>query len=256
MEKDKIIGIVGGMGPHAGYDLAAKILEHTIASADQDHLPVALLSYPERIPDRATFLFGEAPDHPGCAIARIVEQLERVGAVVAAIPCNTAHAPPIFDHVQQSIAERGGTIELVSIIDATVAEVERAFPAGTPIGILGTTAVYELRLYADALEAAGYPAVMPDPAVQETSVNQVIYNPGFGLKAQSQPVTREARERLLGAISHLKAHGARAVILGCTELPLALPEPTVDDLPLVDPTVLLARALIAATYPEALVPAP
>ena len=51
-----IIGIVGGVGPYAGLDLTEKIFGQTIASSDQEHLPVALLSLPERIEDRTRYL--------------------------------------------------------------------------------------------------------------------------------------------------------------------------------------------------------
>ena len=61
-----------------------------------------------------------------------------------------------------------------------------------------------------------------------------------------------ARQSLLEAIDHLRALGAEAVILGCTEFPLAVPEPDADGIPLIDPTVVIARALIRETYPERL----
>jgi len=43
-------------------------------------------------------------------------------------------------------------------------------------------------------------------------------------------------------------------VLGCTELPLAVPEPEVDGIPIIDPSLALARALIRETYPEQLKP--
>jgi aspartate racemase len=46
--------------------------------------------------------------------------------------------------------------------------------------------------------------------------------------------------------------GAEAVVLGCTELPLAVPEAELDGLPIVDPTRILARALIRAVTPARL----
>jgi aspartate racemase len=67
-------------------------------------------------------------------------------------------------------------------------------------------------------------------------------------------VTREAREAVLSAIRHLADLGAQAVVLGCTELPLAVEEATVLGLPVIDPAVALARALIRETHPEKLKP--
>ena len=56
-----IIGVVGGVGPHAGYDLSLKILEETQADSDQAHIPVVVVSEGDSIPDRTTFLDGTAP---------------------------------------------------------------------------------------------------------------------------------------------------------------------------------------------------
>ena len=60
MSKDDAkIGIVGGAGPYAGLDLAQKILQQTRAKNDQDYLPTLLISTPDQIEDRTSFLLGE-----------------------------------------------------------------------------------------------------------------------------------------------------------------------------------------------------
>lgn len=252
MKKDKVIGIISGMGPHAGLDLAAKIFNQTAARRDQDHLPVAILSYPERLVDRTSFLFDEIDTNPAFALAEIARQLESVGAVVAGMPCNTAHAAPILDVIRAELRRTGHRIEILSIIDETVRSIREAHPELQRVGVLGTTAVYRLRLYRDALAAAGITPVVPDPERQERLVNATIFDETWGLKVHSDPPTDEARARLLEAIEHLKDDGAQAVILGCTELPLVIPEPEIFGLPTIDPTAILARSLIRATYPEAL----
>ena len=55
---------------------------------------------------------------------------------------------------------------------------------------------------------------------------ELIFDPVFGIKAQANPVTPQARQNLLNAIGHLRDKGAEAVILGCTELPLAITSAT------------------------------
>ena len=42
-----MIGIVGGVGPYAGLDLAKNIFDNTLAETDQQHLPLVMLSLPE-----------------------------------------------------------------------------------------------------------------------------------------------------------------------------------------------------------------
>ena len=83
-------------------------------------------------------------------------------------------------------------------------------------------------------------------------VQQAISNTAYGIKAQSNPVTPEARAALLAEAEKLVEQGADAVILGCTEIPLALTEPDLRGVPLLDATKGLARALIIAFAPERL----
>lgn len=252
MEKERIIGVIGGMGPYAGLDLIRKIFDLTDADRDQDHLPVALLSYPGRIRDRSTFLFEKSGPNPAEAIATIARQLDDLGATVAGMPCNTAHAPAIFDVILQRLRDAGASLQLLNMIDETVTYLHEETDRIERIGLLSTTAVYRLGLYKNALDKAGFDPVMPDENVQETIINRTIFDPTYGIKAQANPVSQIARQSLISAIEHLQEKGAEAVILGCTELPLAVPEDEVDSIMVIDPTEVLARALVRTTYPERL----
>ncbi len=250
--KENVIGVISGMGPYAGLDLVKKIFDNTQAGKDQEHLPVALLSYPDRIIDRSTFLFGKTELNPALALADIARLLEQAGAVVACMPCNTAHAPVIFDTIESELASTGHRIRMVHMIRETAQHIRREVPGVRRIGLLSTLAVYRLKLYHHALKDVGLDTVVPDDDVQENVVNRTIFDPEFGIKAKANPVTSQARQNLLDAIDHLRERGADAVILGCTELPLAVTEPEIDGIPIIDPTDVLARALIRETYPEAL----
>ena len=57
-------------------------------------------------------------------------------------------------------------------------------------------------------------------------------------------MTKRARQDLLQAIDLLKQKGAELVIKGCTEIALAVPEMEVNGVPLIDPSIVLARSLI------------
>jgi aspartate racemase len=252
--KDNVIGVLGGMGPAAGVDLVSKIIQQTAARTDHEHLPVALLNYPERIIDRSTFLFGETDVNPAFAMADILRQLEGAGAVAAGIPCNTAHAPAILDTVREELDRTGHTIRIVHMIEETAAFMQEHMPQVQTVGTLSTLAVYDLQLHRRPLEAAGFDVVGPDDDVKEDIVNRTIFDTEFGLKAQTDPVTDRARQNLVTAIDHLVAKGADAVVLGCTELPLAPMVEERSDVLLVDPAEILARALIRDTYPDALKP--
>jgi aspartate racemase len=253
MKPDRTIGVIGGMGPHAGLDLVLKLLDQTQANTDFAHLPIALLSYPGEIPDRSPFLFGETDENPAYALAGIAGTLAALGATVAGIPCNTAHGPRIYDVMEAEIARQGYPIRILHLIEETVRFVMEHWPQYRRIGVLSTLATYQLGLYQTPLEAAGLTAVLPDEAVEHI-VNRTIFDTGYGLKAQANPPSKIARQSLLDALNHLREKGAEAVILGCTELPLAIPEAEINGLPMIDPAVALARALIRETFPEKLKP--
>jgi len=108
-------------------------------------------------------------------------------------------------------------------------------------------------VYVDVLEPLGFTAVLPPLTLQTEKIHPAIYDPVYGLKACGL-ATDQAQENLRLGLDHLKAAGAEAVILGCTELPLAFAETTAVGLPLIDPTLILARALIREANPAKLKP--
>ena len=256
MNERNAIGVIGGLGPYAGLDLVKKIFDETIATTDQEHLPVTLISYPGRIPDRSTYIADQQQPDPVAPLAEILRRLSAAGCSVAGMPCNTAHAPVIFDKLRQTILDEGLEIDLLNMIDASGASVRRVDPHVQRVGILATTSTLENRLYDAALEAIGLEAVIPAGDFQHDVINPVIFDVDWGIKAYSNPPTERARASLLDGIRHLRQRGAQAVILGCTELPLAVPERMIDGLPIIDSTRSLARALIRATQPEKLRPSP
>jgi aspartate racemase len=65
-------------------------------------------------------------------------------------------------------------------------------------------------------------------------------------------VTPRARADLERGVADLRRQGAEAIILGCTEMPLAFPEGSFEGVPLIDPTLVLARSLIKEVAPARL----
>lgn len=245
-----MIGIIGGVGPLAGVDTYKKIIEETAATSDQDHLPVLLYSLPDRISDRTTFLLDRNAENPGEMLSKIALQLEKAGATVAAIPCNTAHADPIYSVVEDKLQEMKSGLKLLHIVKETVKFVQQNYP-NAKVGILSTTGTKNEGIYSKRFKEAGIAVAEPDDTDQDR-VHQAIYNKEYGIKAQSSPVSAQAIKELQDVLDNLKNQGAEVVILGCTELPLALPEKTYHDMVLADPNRILARALIRAVNPEKL----
>jgi aspartate racemase len=234
------MGVVGGLGPYAGLDLVRKVFAATPARRDQDHLPLALVSVPHRVPDRTAFLLGHASENPGHAIADVVSQLVAAGAEVVGVPCNTAHAPAIFAPVVEAAA---GRCELVHMVEEVAAEIRRRFPSARRVGVLATTGTIAAGTYSQCLGAVGIDVVRPSEALQEGEVHPAVYDPTFGIKAVSHPPDRRAVDGLRRALLHLTEHGAEVVVLACTEVPLALSNKD-STVPLVDATKVLARSLV------------
>lgn len=249
-----MIGIIGGVGPYAGVDLVTKILDHTRAGVDQEHLPLVLLSCPQRIVDRTEYLQGNVQPNPGFALGRLAVQAAVAGARVVAIPCNTAHAPKIFEVVDASLRAHRKDVQLVHMVDEVVASILRLPTRPKTVGVISTSGTFNCRLYRNALTAKGFRVVRPETSTQESLVHPAIYA-SYGIKARSNPVAERAVTDVQLVARNLIARGAEVIVLGCSELPLVFPDrQSFEGVPLIDPATILARALIAKTFPEKLVP--
>jgi aspartate racemase len=249
---EPVIGIVGGVGPYAALDLARKIFDETVATRDQDHMPVALLSYPSLIPDRTAFLLGETDVTPALGILEVIADLERLGCQVIGIPCHTAHAPAIWDVIAEGIAERGSGVRLLHMVEEAALFVRHAFPDVTRVGVLSTVGTQLSGVYPAVLGRHGLRAVTLEDSEHRRLVHDSVYDPEFGVKAHASPVSERARANALTAVERARAAGAEVVVLACTELPLAVPEGVVGGTPVIDATRVLARALIRSVAPALL----
>jgi len=247
-----MIGIVGGVGPYAGIDLLKKVYDNTIADSDQEHLDTALLSMSSSIKDRTAFLSGEISENPAFAIAEVLLKLESIGATVAGIPCNTAHSEGIYDVVADILKKRDSRLKLLNMIEETVSFIARNYAQVSAVGVLSTTGTYKSGVYSKALQQKNYKVVLPPMEMQEKLIHTAIYDAEYGIKAHSNPVHPQAVHNLHQGILYLKEQGAQAVILGCTEIPLAIPEKEAQGLTTIDPTGILARALIKNYQPQKL----
>ena len=253
MNGEKMIGVVGGLGPYAGLDLVRKIFDETQANTDQEHLPVLLLSASGDVADRTEFLLGRADTNPAHALCRIVRQLESAGADVVGMPCNTAHAPPILDVLLSELRKADSRAVFVHMIDEVKAFLREHHPELRKVGLLCTTGTCASGIYDALVKGQGSETIRLDETFQQL-VHSAMYDPASGIKAQAGPVSDKARQRLLDGVEHLRQKGAEAVVLGCTEIPLAVTEKTIGDLTVIDPTRVLARALIREAAPGKLKP--
>ena len=247
-----MIGIVGGVGPYAGLDLAKNIFDNTIADTDQDHLDLLMLSVPQTITDRTEYLMGRDETNPGAAIARVLMRMEKAGATVAGIPCNTAHAEGIFGVIEKALEHAGAKIMLINMAQETVKAIREEYPAVKNVAVLSTTGTYKFGIYAKPLKEEKLKIFVPGFETQDNVVHAAIYNREYGIKAKANPVTDRARSDLLDVARQLVDQGAELIIKGCTEIVLAIPEDKIYGVPTIDPSVVLARRLVEIECPEKL----
>jgi len=240
-----MIGIVGGMGPLAGIDLAQKIINQTLATKDQDHISQILYSSPKHIGDRTEYVLGNIKENPAYAIANIIFSLESMGATVVGLPCNSAHAPEIFSVIKQSLEEKKASIQLLHMIEEVGKFIKTYFPNLKRVGVLGTTGTYKSGLYNRIKDFD----VINVSEKEVEAVHQAVYHPEFGIKSVPDKISEQSMGILNAASRSLIEKGAEVIVLGCTELPLALTGKYFENTPLVDSTLVLARALIASVDP-------
>ena len=247
-DNGRIIGVVGGVGPYAGLDLCRKIFNQTKASKDQDHLSVALLSYPCRIVGRPDYLQGSTHTNPAFAVCEIVSQLVQLGAGVVGIPCNTMHSPRIFDVLLDEAKKAELEVRILNMVEEVRDFIQKtltrkALKGHYKIGLLGTEALVVSGVYQEALQGQGLEIVVPDSHHQK-KIESALFHPVYGIKAQSNPVSDRARGLITEGIDHLIAEQCQAVVLGCSEISMAATKPEVEGALMIDPTSILARALI------------
>lgn len=248
MKSSVSIGVLGGVGPYAGLDLVQKIFDNTRALRDQEHLPVMLFSFPEEIADRVDFLVHGTGKNPGIAIGNILLRLANSGATVLGIPCNTAHSESILRPALQILKDSGTHVRFIHMIDEVVHFIRNELPELHMVGVLCTQGTYASGIYQMALDNAGITPLFPDEKGRK-EIQKAINHTEYGIKAFSHPVTPKARYALETQAAQLIKQGAQALILGCTEIPLALTGPKFQGRVLIDATNVLARALIRAFAP-------
>ncbi len=224
---EKIIGILGGMGPEATMDLFYKIIKLTPAEKDQDHLRIIIDNNP-KIPDRTAAILGKGKD-PLSALRETAQSLEKAGADFIIIPCNTAHY--FLSSIQESVK-----IPVLNMIEETAKETRKKIPPIQKVGLLASAGVYETKIYHQHFKKFNIEVISPEEKGKE-EVMKVIY----AIKAGD--LSEEVKKNIIQIAQKLIDKGAEAIIAGCTEIPLILKKGDVS-VPIIDPTQVLAKIAI------------
>ncbi|MFD0590541.1 aspartate/glutamate racemase family protein [Paenibacillus sp. GCM10027627] len=199
----KSLGVIGGMGPKATAVFFDKIIEHTVAQRDQEHVDMIILNH-ATIPDRTTVILEGTEERFLEAVAKDLRLLESAGVAHIAIPCNTSH---YFFEAMQAMT----SVPIIHMVDETVGQIRDTFGSGAKVGVLATSGTIKSGVYAKACERYGLEHYAPDEAIQE-QVMKIIYS-NVKRDLDFSPDELEALIRELR-----DSHGCQYVILACTEL--------------------------------------
>jgi len=224
---EKIIGVLGGMGPEATIELFAQIVRRTRAKKDRDHLRVIIDNNP-KVPDRTNaILHGGESCLP--ELVRSARTLQRAGADFIVIPCVTVH----YFH---GALQKRTSLPVLSIIDETVKMVRR-HKGVRRVGLLATTGTIKAGLFQREVKDKKLEVLVPSETTQANVVMKAIY----AIKADG--ATTQARTLIRGAAQELLDRGAQIIVAGCTEIPLVLKDGDLP-VPVIDPIAILADAAI------------
>lgn len=244
-----MIGIVGGIGPLAGLDLYKRIIDHTHAPLDQDHLTVLLASLSSEIADRNNFLLGYSDENPALGLAKVVLMLEKAGAKHIALACNTVHSPPIYSKLLELLNKEGFQAELIHLIDITLQTIKHHPANPKKVGLMVTSGAYKTQVYQTPLLAASLePVLLPFDRHHEL-INQAI----FEIKVAGTLISPQVVDRLNQSIKEMAELGAQAVILGCTEIGMVEKLLDFQGLPVFNPNTIMAQTLVERMAPEKLI---
>jgi len=226
--REKIVGIIGGMGPEATVDLMARVIKATPALDDVDHIRMVVDNNP-KVPSRIKAIIEGDGESPIPCLQDMARRLVAWGVDFLAMPCNTAH----YYHrdIQESVA-----IPVLDMVDLAVREVIIQTPGLKTVGLLASTAVVNLKLYEKRFAQHGVALLAPAHHFQEGVMHAIK-------RIKTSSYGGEVVEALQLAADHLVEFGAEALLVACTELSIIGREirPTVK---MFDSAQILAEAIV------------
>ena len=163
---EKILGILGGLGPLATVYFMDLIVKMTEAKKDQDHISMIVLNH-AAIPDRTDFILDASKPNPLPMMVEDAKKLQAAGADYVVMPCNTAHF--FYEQIQNNI-----TIPMLNIIEETV-KYAKDVKGVKKLGILATKGTVSAGSYQRMCENYGIEWAVPS-LQDEQSLMNIIYN--------------------------------------------------------------------------------
>ena len=199
-----MIGILGGMGTQAGLDFCNKLAVLNRGKTDQKY-PLFILYNKSNIPKRPENLkkyYNVLKSLiAGCNL------LKKNKCKFIVMPCNTAHY--WYDDLQKKIK-----IPIISIPKEVYIHTKKTCKKNSKIGILCTEATLKTGIYNRYFDK-NFKLISPEKSLQTKYVNKAIKYVKLGK-------VKEAEKAIRPAVNYLMKIKCKKIILGCTELPIAI----------------------------------
>ena len=216
-----MIGILGGMGTQAGLDFCNKLATQYRGKIDQDY-PLFFLYNKSNIPGRPESI-GNTTGTLSNRFENIsskrkyekvlkslvdgCKKLEKAKCKFIVIPCNTAHY--WYDDLQKKIR-----IPIINMPKEVFNHTKKTCKKNSKIGLLATEGTLKTKVY-DKIFSKDYELCFPTNKLQKQSVNKAIKEVKMGN-------VKKAAKVIQSSIKYLIKNKCKKIILGCTELPIAI----------------------------------
>ena len=199
-----MIGILGGMGTQAGLDFCNKLAKLNRGKMDQKY-PMFILYNKSNTPKRPenlkkyTNVLKELV--AGC------KMLQKNKCKFIVMPCNTAH----YWHAD---IQRKINVPLISMPKEVYNYTSKTCKKNSKIGILCTEATLKTKIYNNYFDKS-FQLISPSKNIQKKSVNKAI-------KLVKMGKVKDAEKAIKSSVNFLIRKRCKKIILGCTELPIAI----------------------------------
>ena len=226
----KKIGLIGGTGPEATVDYYKGIIDAFKNDSGGMNYPEIII-YSVNLGKLLGFM--QSGNYNGAIVylADAIMRLKDAGADFAAITANTPHI--FFDEISERV-----DLPLISIVEASRTEALR-LGLKRP-GLFGTGFTMDASFYPDAFRQKGMEVVVPGKEDREILHHKLFSEIELGI------FKNETRMQLVRIIEKMvDEENIDSLILGCTEFPLILPEPSYAGIPVLNTTQIHVKALVA-----------
>ena len=199
-----MIGILGGMGTQAGLDFCNKLTMLNRGKVDQKY-PLFILYNKSNIPGRPENLHKYNKVLKSLTSGCLLLQKSRCKFIV--IPCNTAHY--WYEDLQKKIK-----IPIINMPKEVWYHAKKNCKKKSKIGILATEGTLKTNVYNKFFNKS-FNLMSPKKSLQVKSVNRAIKHVKMGK-------IKNAEKAIKPAINYLIKKKCTKIILGCTELPIAI----------------------------------